>query len=415
MDQGGQCTQTFRTPTVLELESFSMDDKTIEVGILSSPLRKAGPGPLRESPGTIQDPVFMTAMISGPRYGSTIELRREADAPDFAHEGNTRGQSGYSTNRTGKCSRIRSTAIRGSRQRVFAREYLLKRGVIHTEPRQREMGRCAQIMAGVSTLLAVRSETPLPGVRSGPDPGDQEPSANMAARQNPTIRTRTKDRYFFARGDVRFYGQYDHRSSISSIPASLGVCYAVMTLPGEKRHFLSQVLDEVFDGLYGYAMVLSRDRTEAEDLVQETCMRAVKAIESLQPCGNAKSWLFTILRNIWLNQVRQRRAAPKIVQLDVDESTLGMAVESSKDPHALYVSKVERDRVREAIQQLPDEFREIIVLREYEELSYKEIATLLDCPAGTVMSRLGRARSKLRSLLSSTLGPTDRRAKGVLE
>jgi RNA polymerase sigma-70 factor (ECF subfamily) len=76
---------------------------------------------------------------------------------------------------------------------------------------------------------------------------------------------------------------------------------------------------------------------------------------------------------------------------------------------------VERDQVRDAIQQLPDEFREIVVLREYEELSYQEIATLLDCPAGTVMSRLGRARSKLRSLLLSTLGPTDRRAKGVLE
>jgi RNA polymerase sigma-70 factor (ECF subfamily) len=188
-----------------------------------------------------------------------------------------------------------------------------------------------------------------------------------------------------------------------------------MTFPGEKRHFLSQVLDEVFDGLYGYAMVLSRDRTEAEDLVQETCVRAVKAVESLQPGSNAKSWLFTILRNIWLNQVRQRRAAPKIVELDVDESTLGMAVEASKDPHALYVSKMERDQVREAIQQLPDEFREIIVLREYEELSYQEIATLLDCPAGTVMSRLGRARSRLRSLLSGTLHTPDRRAKGATE
>jgi hypothetical protein len=73
-----------------------MDDKTTEGGILSSPLRKAGPGPLRESLGTILDPVFMTAMISGPRCGSTIELQREADAPDFAHEGNTHSQSGYS-------------------------------------------------------------------------------------------------------------------------------------------------------------------------------------------------------------------------------------------------------------------------------------------------------------------------------
>jgi RNA polymerase sigma-70 factor (ECF subfamily) len=188
-----------------------------------------------------------------------------------------------------------------------------------------------------------------------------------------------------------------------------------MTFPGEKRRFVGQLLDEVFDGLYGYAMVLCRDPTEAEDLVQETCFRAVKAIESLRPGSNAKSWLFTILRNIWLNQVRQRRTAPKIVELNVDESTLGLAVEASKDPHALYVSKVERDQVRQAIQQLPEEFREIIVLREYEELSYQEIATLLDCPAGTVMSRLGRARSKLRSLLSHTLRTPDRRAKGATE
>jgi RNA polymerase sigma-70 factor (ECF subfamily) len=272
-------------------------------------------------------------------------------------------------------------------------------------------------MASSSTLFAVRSETPLPGDRSGPGSGsgDQEPSANMAAKQNSTIRTRAKGSYFFAQWNVHPYGQYDPRSSISFIPASLGVRYVVMTFPAEKRHFLSQVLDEVFDGLYGYAMVLSRDRTEAEDLVQETCVRAVKAIESLEPGSNTKSWLFTILRNIWLNQVRQRSAAPKMVELDVDESTLGMAVEASKDPHALYVSKVERDQVREAIRQLPDEFREIIVLREYEELSYQEIATLLDCPAGTVMSRLGRARSKLRSLLSGTLRTPDRRAKGATE
>jgi len=188
-----------------------------------------------------------------------------------------------------------------------------------------------------------------------------------------------------------------------------------MTFRGEKRRFLGQILDEVFDGLYGYAMVLSRDRTEAEDLVQETCVRAVKAVESLRPGSNAKSWLFTILRNIWLNQVRQQRAAPKIVELDVHENTLGMAVEASKDPLALYVSKVERDQVREAIQKLPDEFREIIVLREYEELSYQEIATLLDCPAGTVMSRLGRARSKLRLLLSDALRTPGRKGKGATE
>jgi RNA polymerase sigma-70 factor (ECF subfamily) len=77
-----------------------------------------------------------------------------------------------------------------------------------------------------------------------------------------------------------------------------------------------------------------------------------------------------------------------------------VAIETSKDPHAQYVSKMEQEMVRNAIQQLPAEFREIIILREYEELSYQEIAAMLDCPAGTVMSRLARARSKLRLMIS---------------
>jgi len=99
----------------------------------------------------------------------------------------------------------------------------------------------------------------------------------------------------------------------------------------------------------------------------------------------------------------------------VDESTAEIAGEPSKDPHALFVSKVEREQVRAAIQQLSDEFRETILLREYGELSYQEIATVLGCPAGTVMSRLGRARFNLRSLLSGSLRTPDRRAKGATE
>jgi len=188
-----------------------------------------------------------------------------------------------------------------------------------------------------------------------------------------------------------------------------------MTFPPERNLFLTEALNELSDGLYGYAMVLSRDRSEAEDLVQETCVRAIQAIENLRPGSNVKSWLFTILRNIWLNRLRRRRTAPKMVELDGAESTAQTAVAASKDPHALYVSKVERQLVREAILQLSDEFREIIVLREYGDLSYQEIASILGCPAGTVMSRLGRARSKLRSLLSGSLRTPDRREKGATE
>jgi RNA polymerase sigma-70 factor (ECF subfamily) len=270
-------------------------------------------------------------------------------------------------------------------------------------------------MASSATLFAACSETPFSSEGFGHDSVDQEPSANRAAQEYSKRGTGTEDNYSLPNRNARFYGQYDHRASIRSVRAFLGVSYMGVTLPPEKRLFLSQVLDEVFHGLYGYAMVLSRDRTEAEDLVQETCVRAIQAIENLRPDSNVKSWLFTILRNIWLNRLRRRRTAPKMVELDGDESTAQAAVAASKDPLALYVSKVEREQVREAIQQLSDEFREVIVLREYGELSYQEIANVLGCPAGTVMSRLGRARSKLRSLLSGGLRTADRRAKGAAE
>jgi len=154
------------------------------------------------------------------------------------------------------------------------------------------------------------------------------------------------------------------------------------------------------DGLYAYAMVLSRNSAEAADLVQETYVRALRASGSLRPDSNVKSWLFTILRNIWRNQLRDERAAPKIAELDSDENLADVAVATFANPYDIYVRKLQRERVRTAILQLPVEFREIIILREYEELSYIEIANVLQCPVGTVMSRLARARSRLGILLS---------------
>jgi RNA polymerase sigma-70 factor (ECF subfamily) len=90
---------------------------------------------------------------------------------------------------------------------------------------------------------------------------------------------------------------------------------------------------------------------------------------------------------------------PVTIGLDADERVAEVAVDKSKDAYVQYVTKVEGERVRQAIQQLPPKYREMILLREYEELSYREIATLLNCPTGTVMSRLARARSRLRELL----------------
>jgi len=151
------------------------------------------------------------------------------------------------------------------------------------------------------------------------------------------------------------------------------------------------------DALYGYAMTLTRNATEAEDLVQETYLRATGAANQPQLNGNLKAWLFVIMRNAWLNQVRHDQSGPRFVELELNEQT----DDARGNPHVVYLRKLEREQVRAAIEKLPEAYREIVVLRDFEDLSYQEIAMVLDCPAGTVMSRLGRARAKLRESLST--------------
>jgi RNA polymerase sigma-70 factor (ECF subfamily) len=164
----------------------------------------------------------------------------------------------------------------------------------------------------------------------------------------------------------------------------------------------SQAALEHLDSLYGYALILTRDRTAAEDLVQETYLRAVRAFGQLVPNSNLKSWLFVIMRNAWLNQLRHTRSGPRFVELDnEEEESVYQHDRLSEDPHVVYLRKVEREQIRMAIAGLPELYREIIVLRDLEGFSYQEIATMLECPAGTVMSRLGRARAKLRRALAS--------------
>jgi RNA polymerase sigma-70 factor, ECF subfamily len=154
------------------------------------------------------------------------------------------------------------------------------------------------------------------------------------------------------------------------------------------------------DGLYNYAMVLSLNPKEAGDLVQETYLRTLQAEESLLSGSSVKCRLLTILRNIWLNRLQQGHATSPVLEIDPDGSGANLAIATFKGPDVLDMTKIEREQVRKAIQQLPLNFREVIILREHEELSYQEIASLLDCPPQTVISRLARARAKLRSLLS---------------
>jgi RNA polymerase sigma-70 factor (ECF subfamily) len=155
---------------------------------------------------------------------------------------------------------------------------------------------------------------------------------------------------------------------------------------------------EHIDALYGYALTLTRDTTEAEDLVQETYLRAAGAQKWPNIEENLKGWLFVIMRNAWLNQVRHKNSGPRFVELKTGEPT---DAELYENPHVVYLRKLEREQVREAIESLPHAYREIVILRDIEGFTYHEIATVLDCPAGTVMSRLGRARGKLRKRLSA--------------
>ena len=159
-----------------------------------------------------------------------------------------------------------------------------------------------------------------------------------------------------------------------------------------------QATMEHIDALYGYALALTRNMTEAEDLVQDTYLRAASAAHRPDAHSNLKSWLFVIMRNAWLNEVRHKNSGPKFVDIDTSGTPVDQLQES---PHVVYLRKLEREQVQQAIESLPDAYREIIVLRDIEGFTYQEIATVLDCPAGTVMSRLGRARGRLRKVLSS--------------
>jgi len=152
------------------------------------------------------------------------------------------------------------------------------------------------------------------------------------------------------------------------------------------------------DALYGFAITLTHSSSEAEDLVQETYVHAASHCEQLRLGSNLRGWLFTIMRNTWLQQLRHARAGPQFVTLD-DDKAAQYVTDASDDPQTIYVRIWERDEIRIALGLLPGACREILVLRDIEGFSYKEIAAILDCPLGTIMSRLARARARLKHLL----------------
>jgi RNA polymerase sigma factor (sigma-70 family) len=146
---------------------------------------------------------------------------------------------------------------------------------------------------------------------------------------------------------------------------------------------------------YNFARWLTRNDAEAEDVVQDACIRAMRFFDSFRG-GDARSWLMAIVRNTWYS--RAGRRAP-VTELNPMSQPAHEPVDEALDPEALLLQQHAVARVRDGLEQLPVDFREVIVLREIEGLSYKEIAAVINAPIGTVMSRLARARERLLAAL----------------
>jgi RNA polymerase sigma-70 factor (ECF subfamily) len=150
------------------------------------------------------------------------------------------------------------------------------------------------------------------------------------------------------------------------------------------------------DAAFNYARWLTKNDADAEDLVQDAAVRALRFLSTFRG-ESAKAWLLTIVRNVWSSRMARQAGWPAAAEYD--DVVEGQA-DDRPGPDALLAQRRDVARVRRAVEGLPVEFREVIVLREFEGLSYKEIAAIAGMPIGTVMSRLARARERLGAALS---------------
>src|ERR1700757_645899 len=155
----------------------------------------------------------------------------------------------------------------------------------------------------------------------------------------------------------------------------------------------------LFDQLYNFAHWLTQNRDEAEDLVQESYVKALKGFSSFQPGTNFRAWMYQILRNTFLTS-RTGLKAGLTASLDSEEDKAAEPA-TTETPETVLLARVDQQVIENALEELPVKFREIILLCDVEEMSYQEIADTLVLPIGTVMSRLWRGRKALRELLAA--------------
>jgi RNA polymerase sigma-70 factor (ECF subfamily) len=165
------------------------------------------------------------------------------------------------------------------------------------------------------------------------------------------------------------------------------------------RPFEDVVLPHL-DAAFNYARWLTKNEADAEDVVQDAYVRALRFFSSLRN-EDARAWLFTIVRNTYYGRFSRRAGSPVMTVADEDADADNRA-DVSLDPEAQLIQQQTVEQVRRALEGLPTDFREVLVLRELEGLSYKEIAAIVGIPLGTVMSRLARARERLAGVLTTS-------------
>jgi RNA polymerase sigma factor (sigma-70 family) len=158
----------------------------------------------------------------------------------------------------------------------------------------------------------------------------------------------------------------------------------------------------LFDSLYNFARWLAHNSNDAEDLVQETYLKALRSYASFQPGTNFRAWMFKILRNTFLNSCSTLDRRMTVATESEEDFPVSSA--SSASPESLLIERSSAEACREAIEQLPVIFREVILLCDVEDASYREISEILAIPVGTVMSRLSRARRAVRDHVRGSVG-----------
>jgi RNA polymerase sigma factor (sigma-70 family) len=171
------------------------------------------------------------------------------------------------------------------------------------------------------------------------------------------------------------------------------------------RRTFEDIVVPHLDAAFNYARWLTRNDADAEDVVQDAVVRAFRFFSSVRT-DNARSWFFTIVRRTWY--ARLAKPGNRIPSTEYDELTDRRSGEVPQMDDLL-IRREQAERVRRAVEQLPVDFREVIVLRELEGLSYQEIATVVNIPIGTVMSRLSRARERLIPVLDAVGTTGDRK------